>query len=95
MLGEHHPDTAQSLNNLAGLLQAQGDYAAARPLYEQALAIRKATQGERHPNTAQSLNNLAALLQDQGDLVGAKPLSSRRGISTSRSMASHPAYAPA
>ena len=52
MLGEHHPDTAESLNNLAVLLWKQGDYAAAKPLYEQALAIRKQVLGERHPDTA-------------------------------------------
>ena len=62
MLGERHPDTAASLNNLAVLLEAQGDYAAAKPLYEQALAIHKAVLGERHPDTATSLNNLAGLL---------------------------------
>ena len=48
-MGERHPDTAASLNNLAVLLQAQGDYAAAKPLYEQALAIHEAVLGERHP----------------------------------------------
>ena len=37
VLGERHPDTAASLNNLAGLLEAQGDSAAAKPLFEQAL----------------------------------------------------------
>ena len=30
-----------SLNNLAALLQAEGDLAGARPLYERALAISK------------------------------------------------------
>ena len=74
MLGERHPATAESLNNLAYLLQSQGDYAAAKPLYEQALAIRKAVYGERHPATAESLNNLAYLLQSQGDYAAAKPL---------------------
>ena len=44
-----HPDTAASLNNLAYLLQAQGDYAAAKPLYEQALAIRKEVLGGATP----------------------------------------------
>ncbi|MBV8381181.1 MAG: tetratricopeptide repeat protein, partial [Planctomycetaceae bacterium] len=73
-LGARHPDTAQSLNNLALLLKSQGDYAAAKPLYEQALAIRKAVLGARHPDTATSLNNLAGLLQAQGDYAGAKPL---------------------
>jgi hypothetical protein len=38
-LGPEHLDTAQSLNDLAHLLQAQGDLGGARPLYERALAI--------------------------------------------------------
>jgi hypothetical protein len=37
-LGPEHPDTARGLNNLAGLLQDQGDLAAARPLFERSLA---------------------------------------------------------
>ena len=52
----------------------QGDYAAAKPLLEQALAISKAVLGERHPDTATSLNNLALLLEAQGDYAAAKPL---------------------
>ncbi len=74
MLGERHPDYATSLNNLALLLKSQGDYAAARPLYEQALAIRKEVLGERHPDYAHSLNNLAVLLKSQGDYAAARPL---------------------
>ena len=60
MLGDATP-TPPSLN-LALLLKSQGDYAAARPLYEQALAIHKAVLGARHPDTAASLKNLALLL---------------------------------
>ena len=52
----------------------QGDYAGARPLFEQALAIRQQALGARHPDTAQSLNNLAELLRSQGDSAGARPL---------------------
>jgi len=58
LVGERHPDTAISLNNLAELLASQGDYAGAKPLFEQALAIRKEVLGPRHPDTAISLNNL-------------------------------------
>ena len=77
VLGPEHPDTATSLNNLAVLLQDQGDLAGARPLYERALAIREKALGPEHPDTATSLNNLARLLQAQGDLAGARPLCER------------------
>ena len=36
-LGEDHPKTLQSLNNLAWLLQAQGRLAETEPLYREAL----------------------------------------------------------
>jgi tetratricopeptide (TPR) repeat protein len=74
VLGPQHPDTATSLNNLANLLESQGDYMSARPLYERALAIRKQALGPQHPDTARSLNNLASLLESQGDYVSALPL---------------------
>ena len=48
-----HPDTAASLNNLAELLRVQGDYDAAKPLLEQALAIHKAVYGEPTPHRRQ------------------------------------------
>jgi tetratricopeptide (TPR) repeat protein len=40
-LGDNHPLTATSLNNLAYLYQSQGRYNEAEPLYKQALAIIK------------------------------------------------------
>ena len=72
-LGPDHPDTAGSLNNLGGLLEAQGDFAGARPYYERALAINERALGPDHPDTAMSLNNLGYLLRVQGDLAGARP----------------------
>jgi tetratricopeptide (TPR) repeat protein len=77
VLGPEHPQTALSLNNLAHLLQDQGDLDGARALHERALAIREKTLGPDHPDTAESLNNLALLLQDQGDLEAARPLFER------------------
>ena len=61
-LGENHPDVADSLNNLAGVYNAQGKYAEAEGLYQRALAIHEAKLGENHPNVASILNNLAILL---------------------------------
>ena len=45
-LGEAHPDTLQSLNNLAALLQAQGRLAEAEPLYREALQKSPGAQFE-------------------------------------------------
>ena len=77
VLGPEHPDTAESLNYLALLLNAQGDFAGARPLVERGLAIHEKAFGPEHPETANNLNNLALLLQAQGDLAGARPLFER------------------
>ena len=71
--GPEHPDTATSLNNLANLLYSQGDYAAARPYFERALAIREKVLGPEQPDTARSLNDLAVLLKAQGDTAAARP----------------------
>ena len=46
-LGEFHPDTFESLNNLAVLLQAQGNLAEAEPLYREALEKSVGAQLQR------------------------------------------------
>ena len=76
-LGPEHLDTAESLNNLALLLQARGDLAGARLLFGRALAIVESARGAGHPDTATCLNNLALLLKAQGELTGARPLFER------------------
>jgi len=50
-----------------------GDYAAARPYYERALAINEQVLGPEHPATAASLNNLGFLLKSLGDYAAARP----------------------
>jgi tetratricopeptide (TPR) repeat protein len=57
---------------LAVLLQRQGDLAAARPLFERALAIYEKVLGPEP-----SLYNLAAVLRAQGDLAEARSLYER------------------
>ena len=73
-LGPDHPDTATSLNNLAALHRARGEYDAAEPLFARALAIREAALGPDHPDTATSLNDLALLHRDRGEHDAAEPL---------------------
>src|SRR5437660_4721772 len=76
-LGPEHRGTAATLNNLAGLLQDQGDLVAARPLLERALAFAEKALGPEHPDTGTSLNNLALLMHEQGDLGRARQLYQR------------------
>ncbi len=69
---------ASSLNILAMLLfHAVGDDAAARPLFERAIAINEQALGPHHPDTATSLNNLAVLFSSVGDYAAARPLLER------------------
>ncbi len=77
MLGEDHPDTANSYNNLAYNLEAQGKYADAEPLYQRTLVIVEKTLGPEHPYVARSLNNLAGLYKAQGRYSEAEPLYQR------------------
>ena len=77
VLGPDHPDTADSLNNLAVLYFHRGKYEQAEPLYQRALAIREQVLGPDHPDTANSLNNLAMLYHHRGKYKQAEPLLDR------------------
>lgn len=74
MLGDRHPHTLDSINNLAVTLREQGDLASARTLAEKALDGRREVLGDRHPHTLESTNDLAETLRVQGDLAGARAL---------------------
>lgn len=73
-LGEDHPGTITSVNNLGAVLGLRGDLAAARSLFEHALEVRGKALGEQHPDTLTPLNNLAAILWSEADLEGAQAL---------------------
>jgi CHAT domain-containing protein len=73
-----HPDLANSLNNLALILQGQGRPAAAEPLYREALTMYKRLYPEAefpagHPLLAGGLHNLAGVLEAQGRASEAEP----------------------
>ena len=76
-LGDEHPETLTSMNNLALTLWNQGDLAGARKLQEQVLDARRRVLGEEHPTTLISMDNLALTLGNQGDLAGARRLQER------------------
>jgi tetratricopeptide (TPR) repeat protein len=72
-LGNEHPQTATSLNNLASFYQAQSRYTEAEPLFVQALAINQQSCSDR-PELATSLNNLAGFYKVQGNYSQAESL---------------------
>jgi tetratricopeptide (TPR) repeat protein len=62
-LGANHPDTAASLNNLAGLYESTGRYKEAEPLYVRAVAIAEDKLCIDHPSTQTICKNLQILRQ--------------------------------
>ena len=76
VLGPDHPDTATSLNNLAGLYNNQGKYDEAEPLYQRALAIDEKVWGQIILNSNIPEQSGSAL-QNQGKYDEAEPLYQR------------------
>lgn len=74
LLGEEHPDTLTSLNNLAAILLSLGDYAAARAMQETVLATRRRVLGDEHPDTLTSMQDLATILLLLGDYASARAM---------------------
>ncbi|MFJ6130568.1 tetratricopeptide repeat protein, partial [Streptomyces griseoviridis] len=59
VLGDTHPNTLTSRNNLAHAYESAGDLGRAIPLYEATLTQCEQVLGDTHPNTLTSRNNLA------------------------------------
>ncbi|MGW0282006.1 tetratricopeptide repeat protein [Streptomyces sp. NPDC003236] len=74
VLGDTHPDTLASRNNLALAYRTAGDLSRAIPLYEATLTQREQVLGDTHPDTLASRNNLASAYRTAGDLSRAIPL---------------------
>jgi tetratricopeptide (TPR) repeat protein len=74
ILGDEHPDTAQSLAEVATSYGNRGNWAKAVELSTRALEIRLKILGDEHHDTAASLNNLGWAYQQQGDGRKALPL---------------------
>ena len=64
-LGNTHPSTVTSINNLATMLHDAGKLEEAEALFREALQARRATVGDKDPATITSVNNLGMLLQDR------------------------------
>ncbi len=74
ILGEPHREIANSLNNLAIMLDAVYEFADAERAYRAALSMRRQLLEEEHPNLAQSMDNLGGFLTSTGDYEEAEQL---------------------
>ncbi len=68
------PEAASLLNKMGHYAWDRGEYAEARSLLEQALAMREQVLGAEHPDLAQSLNDLAVLYIQIDMFKQAEPL---------------------
>ncbi|KAF2809299.1 FabD/lysophospholipase-like protein [Mytilinidion resinicola] len=73
-LGEEHPLTLISMNNLALIYKNQGRWKEAEELQLQKLEITRRELGEDHPSTLISMNNLASTYTKQGQWKKAEEL---------------------
>jgi hypothetical protein len=69
LMGDDHPHTLTSMNNLATTMQQQGDLAGARLLQEAVLQKRQLLLGDDHPDTLICVCHLASTLAMQGDYI--------------------------
>jgi len=77
VLGKDHPNSIQSVNNLAALYISQRRYEEAQPLLKSALEACERVLGREHPQTLLTVNNLGELYRGQGRYDEAKPLLKR------------------
>jgi tetratricopeptide (TPR) repeat protein len=63
-----------ALKNLAGALSDSGDCAAARPLFEELVAVQRRTRGNDHPATLEDIGQLGTLLSRMGEHAEAQLL---------------------
>ncbi|KAF2719982.1 hypothetical protein K431DRAFT_295506 [Polychaeton citri CBS 116435] len=67
LLGDDHPDTLASMNNLAGYFDKLGDSRRAAEMGERCWEACKMQLSEDHPRTLASMNNLAGYFDKLGD----------------------------
>jgi eukaryotic-like serine/threonine-protein kinase len=73
-LGEDHPDTLESMDNLAMAYQDAGRLDQAIPILAVALAKRREKLGPEHADTLESMNDLAVAYWEAGQFARAIPL---------------------
>ena len=67
VLGDDHPDTLATMNNVASILVNKGNFKTALEIYEQVLQQEKEVLGEDHPSTLTTMTNLGSVLSNQAN----------------------------
>ena len=73
LVGEKHPDTITSYNDLAFVYQNTGRYEQALPLHMKCVSLRIEIYGEKHQETLSSMNYLAGVYKLMGRYNEALP----------------------
>ncbi len=66
LLGDDHPSTLLSMNNLANVYRNQGRYAEAEPLYLETLEAQKRVLGDNHERTHRRTRQTHPLAERSG-----------------------------
>jgi tetratricopeptide (TPR) repeat protein len=77
ILGKEHPDTLNSMNNLAEVLDSQGKYKEAEEMHQRTLELQEKVLGKEHPETMTSMNNLSLALYRQSKYDEAEEMHQR------------------
>lgn len=65
-LGDEHPNTLCTMNNLANLHMKRGKFDLAQQWLEEVLSVRRRNLEDEHPEMLSSINNLALVYRRQG-----------------------------
>jgi tetratricopeptide (TPR) repeat protein len=84
-LGDDHPDTLQSMNNLGSTYSRQGRWREAEELGVRVMETKKRVLGEDHLDTLESMNNLTITYSRQGrwneaEEIGVRVMETRKRV---------------
>ena len=74
VLGQDHPDTLATMNDLADAYRVQSAFAQAETLLTKVLETQRRVLGEENRDTLTSMNSLATVYLDEGKYAQAEPL---------------------
>jgi tetratricopeptide (TPR) repeat protein len=72
--GDNDTERIQNLRNLGSIYLASGDYAKAKPLFQEAIAYSRELKGNDHPDTAGAIASLAQVYALSGEYDKAEAL---------------------